>query len=54
MDSPIKNANDLIADSIMAYQAGDLQQSERSICDAVESKLTKHFEDILSSKYCNQ
>lgn len=54
MESPIKNANDLIMDSILAYQSGDLQQSESCIRDAIESKLSTHLENILAQKYCPQ
>ena len=54
MASSIKSDKDLIMDSILAYQAGDLDQTGKCIRDAVESKITKHFEDILSKKYCEQ
>lgn len=54
MASDIKSADDLIMDSILAYQAGDLEQSGNCIHDAVESKITKHFEDILAKKYCEE
>lgn len=42
----------MIMDSILAYNAGDLQESERCIRDAVQTKLTEHFESILAPKYC--
>lgn len=51
MESSVKSTDDLIMDSILAYDAGDFETCDECIRDAVEAKVVKRFEDVLSKKY---